>query len=217
MEIYLVGGAVRDRLLGLPPGDRDHVVVGATPEAMLAAGFRQVGRDFPVFLHPDTDEEYALARTERKSGHGYRGFVVHAGEDVTLQDDLRRRDFTINAIAEDADGTCIDPWGGVRDLEARVLGDLATDPVEPLADALATLGIDLESTADDLDLHGGLLSVAFGPRILMHSGADRNRPQRGGTAAIATARTTSEPARRSARAQASSVAPVVNTSSTITT
>ena len=136
MKTYLVGGAVRDRLLGLPPGDRDHVVVGATPEAMLAAGFRQVGRDFPVFLHPDTDEEYALARTERKSGHGYRGFVVHAGEDVTLEDDLRRRDFTINAIAQDADGTCIDPWGGVRDLEARVLRHVsdafAEDPLRVL-------------------------------------------------------------------------------------
>ena len=136
MKTYLVGGAVRDRLLGLPPGDRDHVVVGATPERMLAAGYRQVGRDFPVFLHPDSGEEYALARTERKAGHGYRGFVVHAGEEVTLEDDLRRRDFTINAIAEDADGTRIDPWGGVRDLEARVLRHVsdafAEDPLRVL-------------------------------------------------------------------------------------
>lgn len=126
MEIYLVGGAVRDALLGLPAGDRDYVVVGQTPEAMLAAGFRAVGRDFPVFLHPRTGEEYALARTERKSGRGYRGFVVDADPSVTLEDDLQRRDFTINAIAQalDADGApgaIVDPCGGVRDLEARVL------------------------------------------------------------------------------------------------
>ncbi|WP_257644210.1 multifunctional CCA addition/repair protein [Luteimonas salinisoli] len=118
---YLVGGAVRDRLLGLPPGDRDHVVVGATPEAMIAAGFRPVGRDFPVFLHPDTGEEHALARTERKSARGHRGFVVHADPSVTLEQDLERRDFTINAIAEDADGALVDPFGGARDIEARVL------------------------------------------------------------------------------------------------
>jgi tRNA nucleotidyltransferase (CCA-adding enzyme) len=121
MKTYLVGGAVRDRLLGLPRGDRDYVVVGETPESMLAAGFQQVGRDFPVFLHPDTGEEYALARTERKSGRGYRGFVVHADADVGLDQDLARRDFTINAIAEDADGGLIDPHGGVRDLQARLL------------------------------------------------------------------------------------------------
>ena len=121
MKTYLVGGAVRDRLLGLPPGDRDRVVVGETPESMLAAGFRPVGRDFPVFLHPDTGEEYALARTERKSGPGYRGFVVHADPSVTLEQDLERRDFTLNAIAQDAAGTLVDPFGGVRDIEARVL------------------------------------------------------------------------------------------------
>ena len=121
MKTYLVGGAVRDRLLGLPAGDRDHVVVGETPESMLAAGFQTVGRDFPVFLHPDTGEEYALARTERKSARGHRGFVVHAAPDVTLEDDLVRRDFTINAIAQHEDGTLVDPCGGVRDLEARVL------------------------------------------------------------------------------------------------
>ncbi len=121
MKTYLVGGAVRDRLLGLPPGDRDFVVVGSTPEAMEAAGFRPVGRDFPVFLHPDTAEEHALARTERKSGRGYRGFVVQADASVTLEQDLERRDFTINAIAEDADGRLVDPFGGARDLEARVL------------------------------------------------------------------------------------------------
>ena len=121
LETYLVGGAVRDRLLGLPPGDRDFVVVGATPDEMRARGFRAVGRDFPVFLHPQTGEEYALARTERKSGRGYRGFVVDADPSVTLEQDLARRDFTINAIAEDADGRLVDPFGGARDLDARVL------------------------------------------------------------------------------------------------
>lgn len=118
---YLVGGAVRDALLGLPAGDRDYVVVGASVQEMHDAGYRQVGRDFPVFLHPATGEEHALARTERKSGRGYTGFVVHADPAVTLEDDLRRRDFTINAIARADDGTLVDPFGGVRDLEARVL------------------------------------------------------------------------------------------------
>lgn len=121
MKTYLVGGAIRDRLLGLEPGDRDHVVVGSTPEEMLAQGFKPVGRDFPVFLHSRTGEEYALARTERKSGRGYRGFVVDADPSVTLEDDLARRDFTINAIAEDEDGKLSDPLGGVRDIEARLL------------------------------------------------------------------------------------------------
>ena len=121
METWLVGGAVRDRLLGLPPGDRDHVVVGTTPEAMLEAGFKPVGRDFPVFLHPRTGEEHALARTERKSARGHRGFVVDAHPSVTLEDDLTRRDFTINAIAEAADGRLVDPLGGQQDIEARVL------------------------------------------------------------------------------------------------
>lgn len=120
-DAYLVGGAVRDALLGIAVGDRDFVVVGQTPEAMLARGFRAVGRDFPVFLHPESHEEYALARTERKSGRGYRGFVVDADPSVTLEEDLGRRDFTINAIAQRADGSLVDPFGGVRDLEARVL------------------------------------------------------------------------------------------------
>lgn len=136
MNTYLVGGAVRDRLLGRPIKDRDHVVVGATPEAMLAAGFQPVGRDFPVFLHPQTKAEYALARTERKSGRGYRGFVVSADASVTLEDDLRRRDLTINAIAQGDDGVLVDPFGGVRDLEARVLRHVseafAEDPVRIL-------------------------------------------------------------------------------------
>lgn len=121
MQIYMVGGAVRDELLGLPVQDRDYVVVGATPDALRARGFKPVGRDFPVFLHPETHEEYALARTERKSGHGYTGFVFHAAPEVRLEDDLARRDLTINAIAKSADGALIDPFGGIADLQAQIL------------------------------------------------------------------------------------------------
>ncbi len=128
MKRYLVGGAVRDRLLGLPVHERDWVVVGATPEAMQAAGYKPVGRDFPVFLHPETNEEHALARTERKSGHGYHGFVFHA--------DLARRDLTINAIAEDEHGTLVDPFNGQADLQTRVLRHVspafAEDPLRVL-------------------------------------------------------------------------------------
>ncbi|MDX1589570.1 MAG: polynucleotide adenylyltransferase [Oleiphilaceae bacterium] len=116
MEYYLVGGAVRDELLGLPVKDRDWVVVGATPGAMTEAGFKPVGADFPVFLHPQTHEEYALARTERKQGHGYHGFTVHSAPDVTLEEDLQRRDLTINAMARKPDGDLVDPYGGQRDL-----------------------------------------------------------------------------------------------------
>ena len=130
MDTYLVGGAVRDRLLGLAEGDRDFVVVGATAEGMRAAGYRQVGRDFPVFLHPETGEEYALARTERKSARGHAGFVVHADPSVTLEDDLRRRDFTINAIARREDGALVDPFGGVGDIEHRVLRHVGAAFVE---------------------------------------------------------------------------------------
>jgi tRNA nucleotidyltransferase (CCA-adding enzyme) len=136
MKIYLVGGAVRDRLLGQSVGDRDWVVVGASPQAMLDLRFRPVGKDFPVFLHPDTQEEYALARTERKSGHGYHGFAVYAAPDVTLEEDLVRRDLTINAMAEDTDGQVIDPHGGQADLAAKVLRHVspafAEDPVRIL-------------------------------------------------------------------------------------
>ena len=125
MQIYMVGGAVRDKLLGRPVNDHDWVVVGATPEQMLELGYLPVGRDFPVFLHPETREEYALARTERKSGRGYRGFVVHSSPDVTLEEDLSRRDLTINAIAASAYGISaggiFDPYSGARDIEARVL------------------------------------------------------------------------------------------------
>ena len=121
MKIYQVGGSVRDELLGLPVTDRDYVVVGATPEAMAALGFRPVGRDFPVFLHPQTHEEYALARTERKHGRGHQGFVFHADPTVTLEADLLRRDLTVNAMARDEVGVLIDPYGGQRDLALRTL------------------------------------------------------------------------------------------------
>jgi len=133
---FLVGGAVRDQLLGLPAGDRDWVVLAASPEQMVAAGFVPVGQDFPVFLHPQTHEEYALARTERKTAPGYRGFVFHTGPEVTLEEDLARRDLTINAMALDEQGQLIDPWGGQRDLQARVLRHVgpafAEDPVRIL-------------------------------------------------------------------------------------
>jgi tRNA nucleotidyltransferase (CCA-adding enzyme) len=136
MEVYLVGGAVRDELLGLPVRERDWVVVGATPEDMESLGYRAVGRDFPVFLHPETREEYALARTERKVGRGYRGFEVHCAPDVALVDDLRRRDLTINAMARDAAGRLVDPYGGRADIDGRRLRHVseafAEDPVRIL-------------------------------------------------------------------------------------
>ncbi|MGK4330555.1 multifunctional CCA addition/repair protein [Lonsdalea quercina] len=121
MKIYLVGGAVRDGLLHQPVTERDWVVVGATPETLLTLGYQQVGKDFPVFLHPTSREEYALARTERKSGQGYTGFICNASPDVTLEEDLLRRDLTINAIAQDEDGSLIDPYGGQRDIESKQL------------------------------------------------------------------------------------------------
>jgi tRNA nucleotidyltransferase (CCA-adding enzyme) len=136
MKIYLVGGAVRDSLLGLPVRDRDWVVVGATPEALVARGFLPVGRDFPVFLHPETREEYALARTERKTARGYHGFAFNADPEVTLEQDLARRDLTINAIAQDENGTLIDPYGGQNDLRAsrlrHVTNAFREDPVRVL-------------------------------------------------------------------------------------
>ena len=130
MKVYAVGGAVRDELLGLPVKDRDYVVVGSTPEEMERLGFRPVGRDFPVFLHPETHEEYALARTERKSGRGYRGFRVHAAPDVTLEQDLARRDLTINAIARGEDGALVDPFNGAADLKAGILRHVGAAFVE---------------------------------------------------------------------------------------
>jgi tRNA nucleotidyltransferase (CCA-adding enzyme) len=136
MHTYLVGGAVRDKLLGRPVVDHDYVVVGATPEDLLALGYKPVGKDFPVFLHPKTGEEYALARTERKSGRGYHGFVFQADPTITLEQDLARRDLTINAIAEDAQGVLTDPYHGVHDIEARVLRHVSPafveDPVRVL-------------------------------------------------------------------------------------
>ncbi|SNS18998.1 tRNA nucleotidyltransferase (CCA-adding enzyme) [Noviherbaspirillum humi] len=136
MRSYIVGGAVRDELLGLPVQDHDHVVVGATPEEMMAAGYTPVGKDFPVFLHPSTHEEYALARTERKTAPGYKGFVFHADENVTLEQDLVRRDLTINAMAKAEDGSIIDPFNGRRDLQQRIFRHVsdafAEDPVRIL-------------------------------------------------------------------------------------
>ena len=129
-RFFVVGGAVRDALLGLPASDRDWVAVGATPDELVAAGYKPVGRDFPVFIHPTTGEEVALARTERKSGRGYHGFTVHAAPGVTLEEDLSRRDLTINAIAQAEDGTLIDPHGGQRDLQARVFRHVSPAFVE---------------------------------------------------------------------------------------
>ena len=160
MKIYLVGGAVRDRLLQQSPGDHDWVVVGASQAQMEAQGYKAVGRDFPVFLHPDTGEEYALARTERKSGRGYRGFVVDADPSVTLEEDLQRRDFTINAIAcDEASGALVDPYGGVRDIQQRVLRHVGPafveDPLRVLRAArfmarLAPLGFSVAPETMDL-------------------------------------------------------------------
>ena len=130
METYLVGGAVRDDLLGYPVRERDWVVLGTTPQSLIDAGYRQVGKDFPVFLHPRTKEEYALARTERKAGHGYRGFAVHCAPGITLEEDLLRRDLTVNAMARSADGELIDPYGGRADLDARILRHVSPAFVE---------------------------------------------------------------------------------------
>ena len=146
MQTFLVGGAVRDKLLGLPVKDRDWVVVGASPDEMLEQGFKPVGKDFPVFLHPETKEEYALARTERKSGKGYKGFTFHTSPDVTLEDDLKRRDLTINAIAEDDSGKLVDPFNGAADLREGLLRHVSPafveDPLRVLRVArfAATLG-----------------------------------------------------------------------------
>jgi len=153
MKRYLVGGAVRDALLGLPEGDRDWVVVGASPKELLDAGYLQVGRDFPVFLHPQTHEEHALARTERKTAAGYRGFEVQADPSVTLEDDLLRRDLTINAIAQDEAGVLIDPHGGQRDIAGKVLRHVSAafveDPVRILRLARFAARLDGFTVADE--------------------------------------------------------------------
>ena len=159
MEVYLVGGAVRDRLLGLPVRERDWVVVGARPQELERQGYLPVGKEFPVFLHPDTREEYALARLERKVAPGYRGFTTEFSPDVTLEEDLKRRDLTINAIAEDAEGALVDPFNGQRDLQARVLRHVSDafveDPVRILrlarfAARFAPLGFTVADETRDL-------------------------------------------------------------------
>ena len=159
LQCYVVGGAVRDRLLGRPVNDRDWVVVGATPQQMLDRGFRQVGRDFPVFLHPHTHEEYALARTERKSATGYHGFVVHADPSVTLEQDLARRDLTINAMAEGIDGVLIDPFGGQRDLRHRHAA-FARNPLDRGDDlAVRFLGRAIEHRQQPVGLRAGGIAL----------------------------------------------------------
>jgi tRNA nucleotidyltransferase (CCA-adding enzyme) len=176
MQVYTVGGWVRDQLLGRPhaASDRDWVVVGSTPEQMVALGYRPVGKDFPVFLHPQTHEEYALARTERKSAPGYRGFVVHAAPDVTLEQDLERRDLTINAMAIDQAGNVVDPFGGQHDLQARVLRHVGPafieDPVRILR--LARFA----ARFDDFTIAPETLTLA--QRIVQQGEADALVPER---------------------------------------
>ncbi|MGI9247024.1 MAG: hypothetical protein ACR2I8_10055, partial [Steroidobacteraceae bacterium] len=162
MKVYLVGGAVRDALLGRPVTEHDYVVVGATAEAMIAQGFRPVGKDFPVFLHPANGDQYALARTERKTGAGYYGFATRFAPDVTLEEDLARRDLTINAMARGDDGIVVDPYGGRRDLEAKVLRHVSPafveDPLRVLrvarfAARLAPLGFTVAAETRELMRH----------------------------------------------------------------
>lgn len=159
LDCYVVGGAVRDALFNLPIKDKDWVVVGATPEKMTYLGFTPVGNDFPVFLHPDSKEEYALARTERKSGRGYKGFTVYASPDITLEEDLLRRDLTINAIAKDKNGNLIDPYGGLNDIKSRTLRHVSPafseDPVRILRTArfaarFSNLGIKVDTKTNEL-------------------------------------------------------------------
>ena len=156
MQTYLVGGSVRDQLLGLPTRDKDWVVVGASPEQMLELGFRSVGKDFPVFLHPKTNEEYALARTERKVAPGYKGFAIHTSPDVTLEQDLARRDLTINAIAQSPDGKLIDPYNGQADLKNKCLRHVSTafseDPVRVLRIARFAARFDFSIADETKDL-----------------------------------------------------------------
>ena len=165
MEVYLVGGAVRDEQLGLPVKERDWCVVGATPDELLSKGYRQVGKGFPVFLHPETNEEYALARTERKTGAGYHGFEFQTSPDVTLEADLSRRDLTINAMARDADANLIDPFDGMADLEHRVLRHISDafseDPVRILRTAkfkARFAGLGFELAGETLDLMAQMVS-----------------------------------------------------------
>ena len=166
VKTYLVGGSVRDELLGQPASDQDWVVVGSSPEEMVEQGYKQVGKDFPCFLHPETHEEYALARTERKSGRGYKGFVCEFGPDITLEEDLSRRDLTINAIAKTPEGNLVDPFNGVADLKAGVLRHVSTafaeDPLRVLrvarfAARFADLGFEIHP--DTLSLMGELVTA----------------------------------------------------------
>jgi tRNA nucleotidyltransferase (CCA-adding enzyme) len=162
MKVYRVGGAVRDRLLGIPVQDQDWVVIGETPESMAAQGFRPVGGDFPVFIHPQTGEEYALARTERKSGRGYKGFSFNTSPEVTLEEDLRRRDLTINAMAEDADGNIIDPFGGKSDLRGKILRHVspafAEDPLRVLRVARFAARFPFTVAAETIELMRAITS-----------------------------------------------------------
>ena len=174
MKIYQVGGAVRDKLLNLPVTDRDWVVVGGTPEEMESLGYKPVGQDFPVFLHPKTHEEYALARTERKSGTGYKGFTFHTSPAISLEDDLARRDLTINAMAEDDQGILIDPFGGARDLKQGILRHVspafAEDPLRVLRVARFAARLDFRIADETLQLmqnisHAGELTALVPERI----------------------------------------------------
>ena len=157
MKIYLVGGAVRDKILGIPVSDKDYLVVGSSPKEMVKLGFKPIGKDFPVFLHPKTKEEYALARTERKVGKGYHGFKFYTSPDVTLEEDLRRRDITINAIAEDEDGNIYDPFNGVNDIKNKIIRHVSDafieDPLRVLRVARFTaLDVEFKVKTKTLDL-----------------------------------------------------------------
>ena len=174
MKIYRVGGSVRDELLGLPVKDQDYVVVGSTPEEMVQLGYRPVGKDFPVFLHPETHEQYALARTERKIARGYRGFEVYAAPGVTLQEDLARRDLTINAMARDEAGNTIDPFGGISDLQAGVLRHIGPafieDPVRVLRVARFAARFGFQVAPETLELmkeivHAGEIEALVPERV----------------------------------------------------
>jgi len=170
VKAYVVGGVVRDELLGLPVADRDWVVVGATPEDMVQQGFRPVGKDFPVFLHPETHEEYALARTERKSGRGYKGFTVYAAPDVTLEADLARRDLTINAMARDESGRLIDPYGGEKDLRDGILRHVSEafeeDPVRILRVARFVARFGFRIAPETLQLMRRMVATGEGDHLV---------------------------------------------------
>lgn len=189
MKSYLVGGSVRDEILGLPVRDHDYVVVGSSPDEMIQLGYRPVGKDFPVFLHPCTQEQYALARTERKVSRGYRGFEVYASPEVTLQEDLARRDLTINAIAKDQEGNIIDPFGGIADLEAGILRHISPafteDPVRVLRTARFAARFGFRAAPETLALmsemvHNGEVDALVPERIWQEfaRGLMEQRPSR---------------------------------------